>query len=251
MYGVARKDRPVIYRCADKRTDAVPRCHAPSLDADKLESQVWSTLAALLASPDRLADYAGPAFDHSGATVIENSASAITLERRIGRIQQALGERIAHLYAQGKSGAVISATTRALDAELAKLSAQHSKVVAWERANHDMRDRAGRIAELAVSAQRTLANLTSAQRRRIIELLDVRVGVTGHQKCPTCNGKGIILDPYAPVRDNWNGKGSPATCPSCRRLRTLPRLAVTGCVPDATSLGAEGTGSIGIWRIVS
>lgn len=252
MHGVTRKGRPTVYRCADNRTESVVACRATNVDADMIETTIWRQVTELLTDPARLAEFAGLAAATSVEAEASASESAASIATKIARIEKAIGERLANLYAQGKSDAIVAAATAALESDLERLTVQHRQVVSWERTARTTRDQAGRLATLAVNARRTLDNPNPEVRRRVIELLDIRVVVTGHIPCDTCAGKGVVLDLDAPQRGAWNGRGQPATCPSCRRLRSTPAISITGVVPAASSLGDTAADpGIASWRIVS
>jgi len=236
MHGVSRSNRPIIYRCADNRTEAAVRCSATNLDARQTEDRVWAEVTALLTDRERIEQLANIAHEKSTLTGLAASESTVTLARKIARVERALGERIGELLAAGRSDVVIGHATAVLEADLSRLRAKRATADAWEKAARSSQDRATHIAQLVENAQRTLRNPTPEVRRSVVELLDLRVIVTGYDICGVCHGKGVILDLAAPVRSAWNGNGAPATCPECQRLRMIPRLHIEGVIPDALSL---------------
>jgi hypothetical protein len=65
-------------------------------------------------------------------------------------------------------------------------------------------------------------------RRRLIELLDLRVEVMGWKPCDTCDAKGLIPTTNEIRRQGNTGVG----CPDCLRTRHIPALRVTGQIPE-------------------
>jgi hypothetical protein len=65
----------------------------------------------------------------------------------------------------------------------------------------------------------------------VLDLLDVRVTVTGWDCCEACGGKGKV-------------KGGPGglRCPTCHGMRRLPRLRIEGVVLDALDVGELAAG---------
>jgi hypothetical protein len=60
----------------------------------------------------------------------------------------------------------------------------------------------------------------AAAKQVVLEVLGVTVHVTGYDTCPTCHGTG-----YRPIPPGY-GRHWPPSCPTCHRLRQVPRFTV-------------------------
>jgi hypothetical protein len=88
-------------------------------------------------------------------------------------------------------------------------------------------------------AATNLEGADAVARRRLIDLLDIRVRVVGWDPCPTCSGMGLLpkLGPEASRRRLVNQRGledlryKPVICPTCRRSRFIPKVTIMGTLP--------------------
>ena len=128
--------------------------------------------------------------------------------------------------------------------EIAKV--RLAKAEAWARTNSDARSRVERIWSLADSARRNLDSDDPILRRRILEVLGVRVRVTGWETCPTCNGGGLVAaEPDPMTGKRKKGMAGARVCSTCHRTRHVPMLTIAGEIPDASSLGSAPAGNPG------
>ena len=106
---------------------------------------------------------------------------------------------------------------------------------------------------IATGVRDVVARGEQALRQRIVELLDVRVHVTGWHTCPTCAGKGWLPDPRAlpKVKVRPPGERMQALkCPTCHAYKHLPDIEVSGTLPAlSTQTPTVGRGTP--FRIVS
>ena len=83
--------------------------------------------------------------------------------------------------------------------------------------------------ELAAQAAAALDASDPATRRRLVDLLDVRVQVTGWHVCETCAGKGKLRDPR-PQGERRHGNTG-LNCPTCHGHKWVPAVTVSGVIP--------------------
>ncbi len=90
-------------------------------------------------------------------------------------------------------------------------------------------------------ARATLASAEDPLRRKVVDLLDLRVQVLGWDICGACAGRGLLPTAHK-VRQMGN---TGIVCPDCLRTRHIPVLRITGQIPElllnALSDGAEVT----------
>jgi hypothetical protein len=89
---------------------------------------------------------------------------------------------------------------------------------------------AGRLRSLATQARATLDAADDTVRRKIVDLLDLRVEVIRWEPCETCDGNGLLAR-LGPFRYNVAASGGrrrePIICPDCLRTRQIPVLRIS------------------------
>lgn len=221
-----------VYRCSMNPISVGPtRCDCRRVSADAIETAVWNLIAAELTDPARLEKLAGLAADETPPTDIADIA---TLDRKVRRVEGALGTQIADLLSAGTDTTAIHHATQQLETELRTLRDQRAQVLRWAAARTNRNQLIDRTHRLAASANRALRHPTPELRQRIIQLLEITVNVTGHQLCPTCEGRGIIASGTPPRTQPRGHTGT--ICPTCQRYRTLPIIEIRGLLPDIDHL---------------
>jgi hypothetical protein len=164
------------------------------------------------------------------------------LRRKLAAAQKALGDAFASAVKLSLDSQALAHATAQLSEDVETAKSRLARAEAWARTNADTRSRVERIWALAESARRTLETRDPSLRRRILDVLGVRVQVTGWQGCPTCHGGGLIaVDPDPITGKRPRGGTGSRSCPTCYRTRHVPLLAISGEIPDASSLGAGST----------
>lgn len=222
--GVAR-----VYRCkrcvASLRED---RCYCRRVSADAVESAVWELLAEALTDPGRLAKLAGLVeMTNAQPTDI---ADIKVLDRKIEHLESALGTQIAALLARGADAEAVSAASRQLEANLASLKAQRSKLIRWNAARMDRALALERAQRFAAAATSALANADDTTKRNVLDLLEIAVTVTDSRPCPECAGRGLVPS-GSPARTQPRGHTGDI-CPTCRRHKYMPVIEVRGLLPE-------------------
>ena len=232
MHGIARPDRNArTYRCSQNTFDRGPdRCECPRVQAESLEATVWQATHAMLIDPERLLGLAGLANNDES----DPTQDLATITRKITRIETALGSTIADLLARGTDPAALGRATRQLEDRLTQLNSHRDRLRQWNATHSEQTSRARRLIHLADTAKSTLDQADDRLKRTIIDLLDIRVRITGTIPCRTCDGRGLV-----PASRATQGQGLGRTgqiCPTCHRFRRLPKLEIAGAIPDTPSL---------------
>lgn len=238
MYGVTMST--AVYRCAHTftqvRTTRIDRCSCRTVRVEVADEIVWSEVSRVLGDPDRLMALAGAAADEAATAAQVTSGDLVAIDRRITRLERALGDRLAKALAAGVDPIVAQHAARTLTDDLETTRSQRARLVAWEAMNSDRADRRKRLGELASQAEATLRAADMATKRRVLDLLEVRVTVSGWSPCDTCGGKGLIPVKEPNARPRHVPGRKPKVCPSCHRHRWIPHLRIEGVVPDVSSL---------------
>lgn len=235
MHGIHRRDRDTrAYRCANDRAEAYERCVCRRCNADSIETVIWSEVVSVLTNPERLLALAQAAMDARPYFEAAEEDDTVTIERRIGRLERSLGSTVADLLRRGMDAGVIDIATSQLEADLARLREHRSMLAAWQHATRDKADRMQRLWDMARRAEHLLANPSQAAQRRILDLLDVKVKVTGWEQCEACGGRGFVAAGFEPGTRGGGATG--VICAACRRHRFIPVIQISGVVPDQSSL---------------
>jgi hypothetical protein len=235
MHGIHRRDSGTsVYRCTNDRFEAIERCACRRCDAGAIEAVVWSEVVSVLTNPDRLLALATAAIDARPSAEAAEGEDVDALDRRIARLERSLGSTVASLLRQGMDATVIALASAELEGELARLREHRSMMAVWQEAGRDRADRMQRLWELARHAEQLLGDPKPALKRRILDLLDVQVQVTGWERCEACTGRGFVS---AGVEARTRDRGATGVnCPACLRHRFIPTIRISGVVPDQPSL---------------
>jgi DNA invertase Pin-like site-specific DNA recombinase len=244
--GVTPPGRLSLMRCAGAHLQLPPeeRCSCRTLVVSVVETLVWDEVTCVLSDPDELQARAAAAL--AGMDSVQPSEDLAALRRRVATAQKALGDAYARALKLNLDDQSLAHATLQLSEEVETAKLRLAKAESWARTNSDTRSRVERIWSLAESARRNLDSDNPALRRRILEVLGVRVRVTGWETCPTCNGAGLVAaepDPISGKRQR--GMAGARVCPTCRRTRHRPLLTITGEIPDVSSLGSAPAGNPG------
>lgn len=235
MFGFPRPNGDRRYVCRDALASGKEdRCPCRRVDADTVEVQVWNEVVALLSEPQRLIALAEAALGLRGSERTAEDEQIDAVDARIRRLEEALSDDLADLVLRGVDGAAVRRATAKVDAELAQLRRRRTKLSAWQAANQVTAERSRHLRDLADVGTQTLHSADGAIKRRLIDILDVRVHVDGWELCETCRGKGLLPASGSEERDGLGRTGR--VCPTCRRSRWLPRIGVRGVFP----MGASG-----------
>lgn len=234
MHGYTNTFHKASYKCAQSWS-WIPineRCKCSTVSGAVIERDVWTEIAGILTNPEILMRGAREALQLVASTKEIEVEDLAAMDRRIARLERAAGEQVAKLLAAGMDPAVAQHAVAALTCDLESVRAQRVKVAAWSVANAERTNRAERLRELARRAARILAEPTPEVQQRVIEVLDVRVNVSGFTKCASCDGTGwqlADLDETGKRPKGWKGI---VPCLACQRSRRSMEWSMTGEVPD-------------------
>ena len=239
LHGCWRVERHSrAYRCNNRRPDVVDKCDDHPINADLVEEIVWGEVVALLSEPDRLLAMANKALGLRSDEASTHQEQLDGLDRKIAALQEARTERVVAALKAGIDPAALKAATDELAAEERALTSHRDRVRAWRDQSEAETDRAHRLRELAAGARERLASMAPPQRREVLDLLDVRVTITGWKCCDACGGKGRVK----------GGRGG-LSCPGCRAMRRVPLLRIEGFLDPGLGLpptsGNSRAGSVG------
>jgi site-specific DNA recombinase len=238
MHGMTKPDGTNrVYRCGNSTYERGPdRCDCQRVSADAVEQLVWDTIRDALTEPARLLALAGLAtVDQAG----DNREDLASIERRIRRLERALGTEIATLLESGRDATSIGHAAHKLEDDLNKLRQHRDRLVAWSAARQDRVTRAERVARLAESARAALASPSTELQLRTIALLDINVRVTGYEPCPQCEGRGLV--PRSTQESTNQRYHTGDMCPTCRRYKKLPTISINGLLPDIDTIAPPAT----------
>lgn len=230
MYGMRQPRGLAVYRCSNSYPEVAERCDCPRVAAPIVEGGVWDEVAALLSQPDRLIALAQGVDLSAGTHAVASAADVAALDRKIARLERALGRGLADLLAKGVDPVAATHAQAQLSEELAVTRTRRATAAAWAAAAERSSERAERIWALAENASKRLANPTFEEKRRTLDLLGVEVRVVGSVICATCSGKGLVSAGHPPRTRRRGATG--VVCPTCLRLRRLPQVAISGVVPE-------------------
>ncbi|WP_460068877.1 recombinase family protein [Streptomyces sp. YKOK-I1] len=177
------------YRCMGRRLGL--KCDCAHLPAPDVEKAIWAEIEALLADKDKFRALAGKwlgAIPARAETYRERLAEldAQIAKRRAGRKGQLL-EKLAQLFedelGEGPGDGIDDDTIRelkqALQSKEDELMAERERVARWLGEAEAQQQRADEIIALVEEQATALESFTTAQCRDLLDLLDVRVHVTG------------------------------------------------------------------------
>ncbi len=245
MYGMTSS--APVYRCQHTFPTAIERCSCRTVRVEAADTAVWAQVRQVLADPVRLLSMSGIELDRAVAATDVGTEDLAAIDRRVARLERAAGEQLSKMLASGLDAAVAQHATKALTDDLTAARAHRDRVAAWQVANAERVDRSNRLWELASRAQETLGEADMATRRRVLDLLEVHVTVTGWVRCPTCDGAGWVAS------GRWTGNKTfyeaGKVCSTCLRHRWIPqdshRRCARGHLPR-TRPGRPGRGPLAL-----
>lgn len=174
--------RPDVYRCHGRthRGSGVERCSCPQVRAVDLEERVWGEVASLLGDPDRLEDLARQWLALSESET-PDAEERTALEAQAAKLARAL-ERAEDDYYLADDQAKHKERVERFRGDLAQVQLRLDAV---ERTEGRARATAGQlqtVASLARRAAHRLESMGDAEKRQVVDLLNVRVTIGDVQK---------------------------------------------------------------------
>jgi hypothetical protein len=199
----------------------MPRCDCWRLNADGIEQAVWGEVKALLGDGARLHRLAERWLERNSTARPDVEAQIETLDRKVRRLERALGEQIATLLARGIDDLALDIATTELQHELDDSRQNRAHLAAVQAHSSNLMSKAEQLWRLASHAMHALDEAEPSIREQVVRLLDVRVDVIGWLACSACGGSG---------RTGIDGRSR--SCPGCLGCRHLPRLVIAGALSD-------------------
>lgn len=233
MQGIPGHGRSRWYQCAQRHT-AVPRderCACGRVHADTIEQAVWDEVVRLLSSPDALEALAVQREADRAGIAARERESLSDLDQQIDEMREQLAAEYADLIAAGIEPGVARRAIALRNDALTQLLDRRNQVRRFRQRNLAAQVITQRLKDAAHVARGRLETADIELRRRILELLDVRVIIEGWDRCATCDGRGLVRNPAgAEKREQRHRTG--LVCPGCHRTRQVPRVLITGTVPE-------------------
>jgi len=143
-------------------------------------------------------------------------------------MERTAGERLAEALAAGVDPKVAAASVK-LSEEIDQLRRRRALAASWAAHNEIRRSRAEMVAELAAQAAQALDGEPGfPERRRLLEVLEVTVQVTGWEPCGSCGGSG-----------RRSGGRVGQSCPDCHGMRQKAVVDLTGTLPAVQTASGE------------
>ncbi|WP_225078885.1 recombinase family protein [Streptomyces sp. CoT10] len=177
------------YRCMGKRLGL--KCDCAELPAPDVERAVWAEIEALLSDVDKFRDLAAKWLGAIPARAVTYRERLAELDAQIekkkasrkGQLLQKLTQLIEDELDEDAGDGIDEDTVRevkqALQAKEDELTAERDRVARWLREAVDQQQRADEIVALVEEQATEMDSFTPAQRRDLLELLDIRVQVLG------------------------------------------------------------------------
>jgi hypothetical protein len=134
-----------------------------------------------------------------------------TLDAEIAKVERALVSHAVEAAKAGLSAEVIRATTEQLTQELDALSARRAMVDEWRREGEVQTQRIERLVELVQVAKKRLPRMSLDEKKRVLDLLDVRVTILdagARSQSVKLKIEGVFLD-FASAFGSTNGDAPP------------------------------------------
>jgi hypothetical protein len=189
--GIYRSDRELrSYRCQGKHE--APSCRCPWFDADWLEQEVWSRVAASLADPDWFTSMASEYLAIGADKAVTAADELQEIKARIAQRETRLQSDVAAYLRAGIEAEAVASASRELQEELAVLRVRRDAI---ERMQSDLSAQAGALddaARLARQAEGQPPSFGPEQQASLIRQLDLHVRPSGPGRRPELEIRGRV-----------------------------------------------------------
>jgi hypothetical protein len=219
----ARAQSP-IYACLNhlgRRNGDPDQCDCRNVLVEALDEAVWGEIAQALHDPTALAALAVDThiLDIGGGTLEARLTETITA---LAGLRSRAAEEYKALRMDGFDPETAREFVVYAREEIARLDAERGRL---SLAVAQTRRRSGADTQQAVERiAQAITKLDADGRRSVLVAAGTQVAITGWEECSECGGKG-----YA----GRGSDGTPAPCPMCRRMKSLPMVEVTVTLPEA------------------
>lgn len=183
--GAFRKDRGGgrrEYRCKGARhTRSRNRCEdVQRIIADQIEDAVWGEVSGVLSEPKRLLAMAHDYLGLRGQQVEVERDQIEVIDSKIASLERAVANAYTEGLKVGLDGSALKLATTQLNEELAAARRHRAQMEAWQADAEAESSRMRKLWELADAAHRRMADMSPEEKATVLDLLDVRVQVTGY-----------------------------------------------------------------------
>ncbi|MFJ9537721.1 recombinase family protein [Streptomyces sp. NPDC101225] len=177
------------YRCMGKRMGL--KCECAELPAPDVEKAIWAEVAALLSDVDKFRVLAGkwlgaiPARAETYRKRLAELDAQIEKKRAsrkgqlLAKLTQLFEDELGDGAGDGIDEDTIREVKQALQTKEEELIAERDRVARWLREAEEQQQRADEVISLVEDQATEMDSFTAVQRRDLLDLLDVRVQVTG------------------------------------------------------------------------
>ena len=186
--GVSRVGRSQerAYRCTGA-TKRKAKCDCAQIDAEAVESHVWSEVCQLLEDPDRLSRMADDWLAMSKGDGVNYATRIDELNELIEEQEDTIDATTTATARRAKRKGLdrqatqeaIERATRDLEANLENLEKLRNEALAWQAESQRTVDRAHDLRRLAETARVRLHSMDAREKETVIDLLDLRVTILG------------------------------------------------------------------------
>jgi DNA invertase Pin-like site-specific DNA recombinase len=176
------------YRCTG-RTEAypgAPKCSDSEIDADLIETHVWSVICETFSNRAKLEDAAGEWLGMVGVNAEVHAERIADLDRQIESMTASITAVIIASARTQQSPEAIANATAALNGELAQLQSMRAEAASWLDEHDQAAERAASLRDLAENSKERLPLMTLGEQTRFLSLMDITVIVEGD--VPTRSG---------------------------------------------------------------
>ncbi|MGW4647193.1 recombinase family protein [Kitasatospora sp. NPDC004289] len=169
------------YRCSGK-TETVPEqevCDCSYVDAEAVETRVWSEVVKLLGDSEKLEKLAAEWVGMAEGDQSAHTERIADLDRQIAALDSSIAVVIVASAKQKQSANAIAEATASLNAELEQLHQMREEAAAWLAEIEDADRRARDLRQLARTARHHLADMKPGEQGEVLALLDVKVFIEG------------------------------------------------------------------------
>jgi len=202
-YYVARSKHYLCRKRTHKNT-----CDCPAVRVDQANAWVWGEVSALMGDAERLKALAEEFVGLTAGNKANYLQRLSDLDQKIEELQEtidltmttAASSAARRKMARPEAEKVVERAVRPLEKELALLEKERGEVAAWEAESAAASQRAADLQSMAARAQHCLDDFTSAQRADFLELLNIKIRVTGQRKIPSTRSR-VVLPPMEMTGD--------------------------------------------------
>lgn len=179
-----------VYRCVGKVTkvkDGIKpeKCDCTQIDAQTLETRVWSEICRLLEDPDRLNSMAEDWVEMVKSNGVDYAARILELDEQIEEMEDTIAATTQATARRAKRRGLnqqatqeaIERATRDLETEQKALEDLRDEAIVWQAEMDQTVNRARDLQALAEVARIQLHSMDARQKEDVVDLLDLKITI--------------------------------------------------------------------------